>query len=181
MPEMSRKERVQAALACQDVDRVPISIWLHYSHLDQDPRSLAEEQVRAARAYDYDFIKLMPFGLYSVQDWGARINVFCRKGHPPLVDRFAIDRPEDWRSVTELPGTYGAWGTQVTLARLVRSMVGDEIPFIQTVFSPLTTARKLAGERIFDDMKTCPSCCTRPWRPSPRPPRTSSWRISRPG
>ncbi|MBG0777241.1 MAG: uroporphyrinogen decarboxylase [Desulfovibrionaceae bacterium] len=153
---MTRTERVRAALAKQDVDRIPISIWLHYSHLDQDPRSLAEEQVRAARKFDYDFIKLMPFGLYSVQDWGPRLKMFCQKGHPPIVDRFAIDTPEDWLAVKELPGTYGAWGSQVTLAKHVRRLVGDEIPFIQTIFSPLTSARKLGGERIFEDMKNCP-------------------------
>ncbi|WP_461208304.1 uroporphyrinogen decarboxylase family protein [Desulfocurvus sp. DL9XJH121] len=153
---MTRNERVRAALALEDVDRVPCSIWLHYSHLDQDPRSLAEEQVRAARKFDYDFIKLMPFGLYSAQDFGPRINVFSKKGQPPVVDRFCIDKPEDWNSVQELPGTYGAYGSQVTLAKHVRRLVGDEIPFIQTIFSPLTTARKFAGERIFDDMKNCP-------------------------
>lgn len=156
MPAMTRIERVKAALAGQDVDRIPVSIWLHYSHLDQDPRSLAEEQVRAARKFDYDFIKLMPFGLYSVQDWGARINVFCKEGHPPLVDRFAIDSPADWEALPELPGTYGAWGSQVTLARHAARLTGGEIPFIQTLFSPLTTARKLGGERIFADMKDCP-------------------------
>ena len=156
MPAMTRNERVRAALAKQDVDRIPMSIWLHYSHLDQDPLSLAEEQVRAANKFDYDFIKLMPFGLYSVQDWGAKLNIFCKKGHPPLVDRFAIESPAEWEALPELDGTYGAWGTQVTLAKHVKRMVGDDIPFIQTVFSPLTTARKLAGERIFEDMKNCP-------------------------
>lgn len=156
MPEMTRTERVRAALAGQDVDRIPISIWLHYSHLDQDPRSLAEEQVRAARKFDYDFIKLMPFGLYSVQDWGARINIFAKKGHPPLVDEFAISCPEEWEALPELPGIYGAWGSQVNLAKHVKHLVGDEIPFLQTIFSPLTSAQKLAGERIFYDMKNCP-------------------------
>ena len=66
---MNREERIKAALACRPVDRVPISAWMHFSAVDQDPVSLAEEEVAFTEKYDFDFIKMMPFGLYSVQDF----------------------------------------------------------------------------------------------------------------
>ena len=50
----------------------------------------------------------------------------------------------------------GTWGKQLLLTKYVKELVKDEVPFIQTIFSPLTTARKLAGDRIFQDMKTNP-------------------------
>ena len=59
MDKMTKTERLKAALAGQEVDRVPISIWQHFSTVDQDPLSLAETQVKTARKFDYDFIKLM--------------------------------------------------------------------------------------------------------------------------
>ena len=34
--------------------------------------------------YDFDFIKMMPFGAYSTQDWGAKIKIYCdrkKKNH----------------------------------------------------------------------------------------------------
>ncbi len=150
--KMSKKERVLGALRGEVVDRVPISIWLHYPHRDQDPRSLAETQVAVMRQYDFDFIKLMPFGLYSVQDWGCRIRIFATPNDPPVVDDYGIKDIGDWGKLEELPAYYGTWGKQVQLAHYVKKLVGDEVPFVQTIFSPLTTARKLAGDRIFSDM-----------------------------
>ena len=59
MDKMTKKERLEAALKGEEVDRIPISIWQHFSTVDQDPVSLAEIQVRTAEKFDYDFIKLM--------------------------------------------------------------------------------------------------------------------------
>ena len=39
---MNREERVRAALAGKEVDRVPVAAWMRLSAFDQDPISLAE-------------------------------------------------------------------------------------------------------------------------------------------
>jgi len=153
---MNKIERVKGALALQEVDRVPISVWMHFPSVDQDPRTLAELQVTEQQTYDLDFIKLMPFGLYSVQDWGCQIKFFCTETGTPVVHKFAIDSAEEWNTIKPLPPYFGNWGKQLLLAKYVGELVQDEVPFIQTLFSPLTTARKLAGNRIFKDMKTHP-------------------------
>ena len=53
---MYRKERVRAALAGKEVDRVPV---MHLSAFDQDPISLAEAEVDLTEKYDFDYIKMM--------------------------------------------------------------------------------------------------------------------------
>ena len=68
---MNREERVRAAIEGREPDRIPASVWMHISDKDQDPRSLAEAMVEFNETYDYDFIKMMPFGAYTVSDWGA--------------------------------------------------------------------------------------------------------------
>lgn len=153
---MSKIERVKAALNGEKVDRVPISIWLHYPHMDQDPRSLADMQVEVARKYDYDFIKMMPFGLYSVQDWGAKVKIFGTPHEPPIVDEVGIKDISDWGKLEVLPATYGTYGKQLQFTEYLAEQVKDEMPFIQTIFSPITTAKKLAGERLYADMKEDP-------------------------
>lgn len=153
---MNKVERIKAAIRLEDVDRVPVSIWGHYSEVDQDPRALAETQVDFVKKYDYDFIKLMPFGTYTVQDWGAKIKIYCDKYKEPIVEDYAVKDIEDWKCLEELPAYYGTWGKTLQLAQRVSKLVGDEIPFIQTIFSPLTIAAKLAGPRIFDDLKERP-------------------------
>ena len=42
---MNREERVRAALAGKEVDRVPFAAWMRLSAFDQDPISLAEAEV----------------------------------------------------------------------------------------------------------------------------------------
>ena len=74
---MNREERVRAALASKDVDRVPVATWMHLSQFDQDPISLAEAEVELTEKYDFDYIKMMPFGLYSTQDFGNQLTIYC--------------------------------------------------------------------------------------------------------
>ena len=156
MNEMKKTERIKAALNCEETDRIPVSVWMHYSGVDQDPLTLAKAQVWTAEQYEYDFIKLMPFGLYGVQDWGTKIRITSVKGDPPEVLRYAIRSAKDWERLEVLPGLYGSYGNQVLLAQYVSRFTKGEIPFVQTVFSPLTTARKMAGDRILIDMKENP-------------------------
>ena len=42
---MNREERVRAALADKEVDRVPFAAWMHLSAFDQAPISLTEAEV----------------------------------------------------------------------------------------------------------------------------------------
>ena len=74
---MNRKERLLAVVKGNEPDRIPVSTWMHLSEFDQDPRSLAEAMVDFNEKYDFDFIKMMPFGAYSVSDWGAKLSIYC--------------------------------------------------------------------------------------------------------
>ncbi len=156
MAKMSKKERIQAALKGEETDRVPISLWTHFPDVDQDPRWLAETQVAFLEKYDLDFIKLMPFGLYCVQDWGCKILLNGKPRNTPFPDEFAIQKSEDWQSIQEFPATYGTWCKQVQLAHHIKKLNKSDVPFIQTIYSPLNTALKLAGDRLYSDMKQSP-------------------------
>ena len=46
---MTKKERIQAAIRGEEVDRVPYSLWTHLPMIDLDPVSNAE--------HTYDFYK----------------------------------------------------------------------------------------------------------------------------
>ncbi len=154
---MNKFERISAALQSDKTDRIPVSLWMHFSHIDQNIHHLAEEQVAFARKYDFDFIKLMPFGLYGVQDYGAKLKFFNQINKPPLVEEYGIQKVSDWEKIEPLAGNFATLGRQVELARRVGELSQGEFPFIQTIFSPLTTARKLAGDRIIEDAKTDPA------------------------
>lgn len=70
---MNREERIRAALAGKEVDHVPVGAWMHLSQFDQDPISLAEAEADFTEKYDFDYIKMMPFGLYSTRTSATRL------------------------------------------------------------------------------------------------------------
>jgi uroporphyrinogen decarboxylase len=149
-------ERVKDALAGKAVDRPPVSVWMHFPAVDQDSLRLAETQVAFQKQYDYDFIKLMPFGLYSAQDWGCQVQFFCDDTHSPVVYKHGINHSVEWQKLRALSPEFGNWGQLLQLAEYTMAMVGDDVPVIQTYFSPLTTAYKLAGDRLLKDMTEYP-------------------------
>ena len=154
---MNKAERIQAALRKEDVDRIPFSVWYHLPEVDQDPIALAEEQLRLAKLYDLDFIKMMPFGNYVAQDYGLSVDFYCTKTKPAFERKFGIAAPEEWLRLEPLPAYYGTYGKQVQLAQYTEKLTKGSFPFVQTIFSPLTVARKLAGDRVFNDMRTHPA------------------------
>lgn len=157
MNRMTKKERVIAAINKQEVDRIPYGMWYHVPDVDLDPVQLAEVQIQQARDYDLDFIKMMPYGNYCAHDFGLSVTFYATKDKPALERKFAIEDVKDWTELKPLPGYFGSYGKQLLIAeQLKKQLKGEEIPYVQTIFSPLTTAKKLAGPRVFEDMRSHP-------------------------
>ena len=155
---MDKHTRVQAALLQQPVDCLPFSLWRHYHCEDRSARALAAATLALAREYDLDLIKLTPCGLYAVEDWATRHVVYPGNDYdPPYLDTPAVTSPEDWRRLPPLATTEGALGRELDAIRLVADGLAGEIPFMMTVFSPLTLAFKLAGERVVQHLRRHPA------------------------
>ena len=153
---MNKLERIQATIQGKETDRVPCSVWMHLSEVDQDPISLAQRLVEDNKKYDYDFIKLMPFGAYTTHDWGAQIKFYCDPYKEPVIINPGIQSSDDYLKMEPLAPTYGTWGKTLQLTQEVAKIIDPTVPFIQTVFSPLTTLKKLAGDRLKSDLKEHP-------------------------
>ena len=154
---MNREERVRAVLEGREPDRIPASVWMHFSQYDQDPRSLAECMVEFNETYDFDFIKMMPAGSYMVPDWGGKLAIFCDKYKEVEIVAPAINELEDYYRMDVLPATYGSWGRTVQVAQWLSKLAKPNTPYIQTIFSPATSLKKLAGGRLIQDMKENPA------------------------
>jgi len=145
---MNKDERVLAAIQGKPLDRVPVSFWWHYPEIDNNPVLLAEAIVSDHHKYDLDFIKMMPSGMYGVEDWG------CEVGDPDPEMGFKkllsgpIGDPDDWKKITTRSPYEGARARELRCLREVRRAVGPGVFILQTVFSPLTSAAKLAGKDV---------------------------------
>ncbi len=153
---MNRTERVRAVLEDRPVDRVPVSLWTHFSEADQDPVSLAKTTADFIKKYDFDFVKLMPFALYSVQDFGAQIQIYGRHEQAPKIINYGIQSLDDYDKIHVLPGIQGTMGKQVEFVSHLSKFLEPHTPYIQTIYSPLSNLLKLGGERIFDDLIRAP-------------------------
>lgn len=156
MTEQTKVERIRAALHCDSVDRVPISLWRHFPHQDDKPESLAKAHVEFQRKYDLDLVKVTPVGFSAVDDWGTKVGRPVDAYGVPTVLEWAIGEPRDWARIEVLPPTQGRLGQEVNALRLIGESLGGEVPYIQTIFSPLTNARKLAGEDVFRHLREQP-------------------------
>lgn len=153
---MNKEERVRAVIEGKTPDRIPVSVWFHFSADDQDPVSLADVTVETAEKYDFDFIKMMPFGNYGIQDFGAKLKIFCQPNKPVILAEPGIHSIDDYRNLAPISALQGTYGKQVEFARILAKKVKPGMPFIQTIFSPLTTLTKLSGGRVLNDMREDP-------------------------
>lgn len=158
MKQMSRRERLAAAIARQPVDRVPYSFWRHFPKTDRNPAGLAQATLRFHERYGGDFIKITPAGGYAVEAWGCVEGQDERPdGHRPC-STCAIQDGDDWKKIRALdPGSAPGYVEHIEV--IVRMgfdrRIGDA-PVMPTIFSPLSLARKLSGTRLNTDLRERP-------------------------
>ena len=56
----THRERLQACLAGETPDRVPVALWRHFPVDDQSPETLAAATLHWQSVYDFDFVKVTP-------------------------------------------------------------------------------------------------------------------------
>ena len=153
---MDHFERIEAAIAGGVSDRVPVALWKHFPLDDQDPAKLAANTVAWQRKYDFDLVKFMPSGTYSVEDWGAKSAYDGASNGARKIVQPGVRSPQDWRGLRRLDAAAGVLGAQNAALGSTAKQLAGNVPILQTLFSPLTTARKLAGEVVFDHLRNHP-------------------------
>jgi uroporphyrinogen decarboxylase len=153
---MKKRERLEAAIAGQRVDRMPVALWRHFPGDDQHPDRLAAATLAFQRRWDFDFVKVTPASSFQIRDWGAQ-DVWV--GHIEGTRQYGarrIQQPGDWRNLRELDPRSGALGAQLHCVQQVAEALPDT-PVLQTVFSPLAQMKNLAGERLLIDIRLHPA------------------------
>jgi len=159
MKTMSRRERVLAAINHEPVDRIPYAVWRHFPQVDRNPAGLAQATLRFHERYGSDFLKITPAGGYAVEEWGCVEGEEVRPdGHRPCVS-CAVKHGDDWKKIRALdPSSAAGYAQQLEV--IIRmgfdKRIGDA-PVVPTLFSPLSLARKLSGNRLNADLRERPA------------------------
>ena len=157
---MTKFERVQAALKRQPTDRPPYAFWRHFPDVERSAAALAQATLRFHERYGSDFLKVTPTGGYAVEDWGCvEGDEVAPDGHRPCA-RHAVTSFDDWKKIRPLRLESTGWGAHLeTILRCVVDRRAD-CSTLPTIFSPLSLARKLSGERLNYDLKENPQAVT---------------------
>jgi uroporphyrinogen decarboxylase len=140
---MNKKERVDAALRGDPVDRVPASLWGHDFEREWNPQTFAEAMIENYTRYDWDFMKVNPRACYHVEGWKVKVRPSGEKYQPPVFEDTPIKSASDWKRLRPLDPERATLGEQLHALRLINHAMGFEAYFVQTIFCPLGVAKYL--------------------------------------
>lgn len=146
MTTFTGRSRVEAALAGEQADRVPFSVWTHLPKDDLSAERLTDRTIEMQRALGLDFIKSMPNAYFCGEDWGlvADASPVLQGGMAKVVQQ-PVKTIDDWSKIRALDVRQGALGRELRHLKAVVDAVGPDIPVLATAFAPTTIARKIAG------------------------------------
>lgn len=127
--EMSRTERVMAAVRGEPLDRLPVCFWHHFQP-EGSGRNLADASLAFFdETFDLDICKLMP-------------------DLPYPFPHQSIQQPNDWRLIEPIDQDRSRFFTQrVEAVSALRDQLGFDTPIVVTLFSPLAEALYFAADR----------------------------------
>jgi uroporphyrinogen decarboxylase len=140
----THKERIQAGMRGEVIDRPPVALWRHFPVDDQAPGTLAAATLHFQQTYDFDLVKVTPASSFCLKDWGVEDEWRGHTEGTRQYTRRVIHGPKDWERLPVLDPTSRHLAAQLECLRMIRSDL-DETPLLQTVFSPLAQAKNLAG------------------------------------
>src|SRR5215475_474929 len=96
---MTRRERVMAAVRGDQVDRVPVSLWLHNFATENSVEALTAETLRLGRRFDWDFLKPQSRAQCFAEMWGLRYTPSREQATPYTVTHVPLAGPSDVRQL----------------------------------------------------------------------------------
>jgi uroporphyrinogen decarboxylase len=143
MEEMTKRERVMAAVRGEPVDRVPVSFFNHNYLMESSTDRLAAYLLEQHQKFGWDFLKATLRPSYYAEAWGCKVRFYHDR--VPEKETYVIKSADDFRKLEKLDPTKGVFGEHVKVAEELEDGLKGSVPFIMTLFSPLTVAGRLAG------------------------------------
>lgn len=134
---MTKKERFRRAINGDEVDRLPVSVWLHFASEHWPGEEVARLHLAYQAEYDWDYVKVMNDYRYPL----------------PGIDQ--VESGADLLRFEPLSMEEPAFAEQLRCLRRLRAELPD-VPLVETVFNPLQTIVRGAGRAVLDVMKAHP-------------------------
>lgn len=116
---MNKIERFNAAVNGLEVDRPPVTTWVHFQSDHMTANEVADLHLRFLEAYDWDILKVMNDFRYPV---------------PEGV--LSVDSPEVFKKYQPLSMSEPCFSVQLEALEKIYRKVGSHTPILETVFEP---------------------------------------------
>lgn len=143
----THRHRLELTLSGEKPDRLPVALWHHFPMDDQDGDLLAKATIAFQRQFDFDLIKVMPPSSFSIKDWGVEDEWRGNDEGTRIYTQRAIQSPDDWLKLKPLDPYKGYSGKQLQCLAHLQESFGKDIPFLQTIFNPLSQVKNLVGPK----------------------------------
>jgi uroporphyrinogen decarboxylase len=157
--EMTKKERVAAALNNRVVDRVPVAAWMHFPERDTTVDGQVEAIVGFQKKYDWDFIKLMFRSTFLTEGWGCTFRGYHEKLGYWIPESYPIIEDRDWEKIHKLDPQTGAMNEMVETVGRVKDSMEEDLFILATLFSPYMVAAQISewnGQVVRRTMRKSP-------------------------
>lgn len=124
-----------------------MSLWRHFLDREKTDAELTVSMIEWQEKWNWDFLKVNPPACYHVLDWGAEYEFFSDPFKEPKLQKPVIRTAEDLDRIGPLDVRKGFLGDQLRVIRNLRSHFGEELPIVETVFSPIEIAHRLMEGR----------------------------------
>jgi uroporphyrinogen decarboxylase len=155
---MTPKDRIDALLKGGRPDRLPVSVWRHFYHLENDPKEFVAATAAFQKKFNWDLVKINPRASYHVEGWGAQYVPSKTPLDKPQRLSFPVGLPADWEKIEELPLASGVLAGELQTISKISKKLGKSVYKFMTVFSPLSIAGDLVGTeaQLVRDMQESP-------------------------
>lgn len=116
---MNKKQRFLAAVEGREVDRPPVTAWVHFQSDHLDSARTADLHHRFMQAYDWDVMKVMNDYRYPVPEGVVALD---KEASLNAYGRLTMDEP--------------VFQVQLDTLRRLRGLLGPDTPMLETVFEP---------------------------------------------
>jgi uroporphyrinogen decarboxylase len=163
---MDKFARIRATLSGEDLGELPVSLWHHFPVDDLHAERLVEKEMAFQERFDSDFMKFSPSGAYPYIAFGAEVEYYPSVEEEvkatgvydgvSRVTKNRINSLDDWETLEEIDVNSGVLGEMLKAVRLIGEGLDGRVPFIETMFSPMTICQRLAGDRWRGDLREAP-------------------------
>lgn len=140
---MTKTRRIMAAVKGETVDRVPLSFFQHNLETEHSPDATVAYLLEQNRKFGWDFIKVQLNYTYYGQAWGCKYRI--TPGQKPVQEYYVLKSAKDLNKLKKLDGTKGVFADQLKVTRMLGESLKGSVPYIQTLFSPLSVLIQLSG------------------------------------